>query len=246
MSQIPRLGDLAGLSADPFLTAWGVAAALEDRPLNHLGDFAGDAYATALHRVGPGRIHPTASISPLAKVSPDVVIGPDVTVHEYATVRGHSVLSAGVQVGFGCEVTNTVVAQGTRLAHQICVGYSIVGQAVHLSASVVVASTHLWCTDMGHPDREVTVRLGDGSVCRTGLVKFGAIIGDRTRVGMHVALGPGLVVGADSVIYPGVIAAGAVVPAAHVARPDPASVRITPRRDIPSPTSALEAVGGQP
>lgn len=234
MNTMPALRDVVRLADDPLLASWGVAAVLDERRLDRLGDFAGDAFDAARAATGGILVHPTAWVSPLAKVGPDVVIGPGCTVHEFSTVRGHSVLSAGVQVGFGCEITNAVIGQGTRLGHQVCLGYSIVGQGAHLAAALTVASTHLWNPDMGHPDRPVTIRLGDGRSCCTGLPKFGAILGDRVRVGMHVALGPGVVVGADTVIYPGVTAASTVLPAGHVARPEFVSVCLTPRRDLPS------------
>ncbi|MEO3854431.1 hypothetical protein [Acrocarpospora sp. B8E8] len=230
MIAIPALGDIVSLATDPLLHEWGVAAALDARPLDGLGAFASDAFAAVFAARGGSMIHPTAKISPLAHIGPNVVIGPGCIVHEFSTVR-HSVLSAGVQIGFGCEVTHSVIAQETRLAHTIHLGHSIVGQSCHLSAQLVIASTHLWCQDMGNPDREVTIRLADGTVYGTGLVKFGAILADRVRIAMGVTMGPGVVVGTATVLYPGVRLAATVLPAGHVVRPAPVSLSVIARCD---------------
>ncbi|RCG31953.1 transferase [Sphaerisporangium album] len=243
MTRVPVLGDIVPLADDALLAAWGVARALERRPLDRLGDFVGEAFAAARAVVPGPLVHPTAVISPLANIGPDVVIGPGCVVHEFSTVRGHSVLSAGVHVGFGCEVTNAVIGRGTRLAHQVCLGYSVVGQDVHFTAALTVASTHLWNPDMACPTRPIVIRLTGGELCVTGLAKLGALIGDRARIGMHAALGPGLILGADTVVYPGVTAAATSVPAGHIIRPASTTVAVLPRHQ--PLTSALASIPSQ-
>jgi acetyltransferase-like isoleucine patch superfamily enzyme len=61
----------------------------------------------------------------------------------------------------------------------------------------------------------VTVRHGDEKI-DTGLLKFGALIGDRAELGCNSVLNPGSIIGRDCVVYPntnwrGVLAEGRIV-----------------------------------
>jgi UDP-3-O-[3-hydroxymyristoyl] glucosamine N-acyltransferase len=183
-------------------------------------------------------VHPTAIIGD------DVLIGPDVTVHEYSTVRDGSILSRGVTVGHNCEVIRSVLAEGVSLAHRISLGRTIVGPGSHLGARILVASVHLWCQDMRAPDREISVRLPDGTTYGCGTPKFGAVLGDHCRVAPGVFMGPGTLIGPDSVVYGGVHLPGAIVPPHTVVRPrhDPTDTIQEPRRPDVSYLPVLEPV----
>lgn len=49
----------------------------------------------------------------------------------------------------------------------------------------------------------MVVHAGERTI-KTGLIKFGAIVGDKCEIGCNVVLNPGSMVGKNSVIYPGV------------------------------------------
>ena len=48
-------------------------------------------------------------------------------------------------------------------------------------------------------EQEVTVRVG-GQAVRTGVVKFGALIGDHSRLGANAVLSPGTILPPHSVV----------------------------------------------
>lgn len=156
------------------------------------------------------RIHPSAYIHPTAIIGDDVIIGSDVKVHEFTTVRKGSVLCAGAQVGFNCEVTAAFVGEGAVLGHRIGVNRTIIGARAHLSASVTVAAINM-TTDMGKPDREVIIRTGLG-LYRCGTAQFGAVIGDDTQTGNNISIGPGVAIGRRCQITSGVSLAIRAIP----------------------------------
>ncbi len=183
----------------------------------------------ALAALGKHRIHPSAFIHPQAIVGDDVIIGPNVKVWEFSTVRKGSVLCAGAQIGFNCEVTATFVGEDTVLGHRIGLNRTIVGRDAHLSAGVTVAAINM-TDDMRRPDRDVIIRTETG-IYRTGTPHFGALIGDQTQTGNTISLGPGLAVGRHCRISSGVTLAIRTVPDhSMVTAPHTAQARIHPRR----------------
>lgn len=178
----------------------------------------------------PDRIHPTAIIHPTANIGPDVIIGPGVRVHEFSTVRKGSVLCAGVSVGFGCEVTQTFIGEGTRLGHSVGVGHSVIGASAHLSAQVVVAAISLLNTDMRHPITEIVLRAdNDDEPYRCKAAAFRALIGDGTQTGSTLTLGPGIAIGRDCRVSSGVHLGGRIIPASSFVKEGRGLV-IEPRR----------------
>lgn len=156
------------------------------------------------------RIHPSAFVHPTAIIGDDVIIGPGVKVHEFTTVRKGSVLCAGAQVGFNCEVTAAFVGEGAVLGHRIGVNRTIIGARAHLSAGVTVAAINM-TADMRKPDREVIIRTPTG-LYRCGTTRFGAVIGDDTQTGNNISIGPGVAIGRRCQITSGVTLAIRTVP----------------------------------
>ncbi len=244
MVTVPVLGDTLRLSLDPLFQEWGLGL-LDDLPLVEIGGIAPVAYRLAASAIGSGpRVHPSAVVSPLANIADDVVIGPGCRVCEYSTVRDRSVLSAGVHVGYGCEVNRSVIAAGTSLGHRVGLGHSVVGRACHLSSSLTVAVCDLWSPDMLHPSRPISITMADGTLVETGKPKWGAVIGDGVRTAVNVTLGPGAVIGADCVLYGEVAVACTEIPSRSVLRPTH-RYHVEPRRDL-APLTPLLVRGERP
>ncbi|MBT2539752.1 transferase [Streptomyces sp. ISL-44] len=183
----------------------------------------------ALAALGEHRIHPSAFIHPQAIIGDDVIIGPGVKVWEFSTVRKGSVLCAGAQIGFNCEVTAAVVGEDSVLGHRIGLNRTIIGRHAHLSAGVTVAAINM-TDDMRTPDRDVIIRMETG-IYRTGTPQFGAVIGDHVQTGNSISLGPGLAVGRYCQINSGVTLAVRTVPDhSAVTAPHTAQAHIHSRR----------------
>ncbi|MFD4855105.1 LbetaH domain-containing protein [Streptomyces atratus] len=200
----PLLGDVLRLGDDPHLKEWG-ADALDETPIAEIGDVSGAVYDLVCASLGDQpRIHPSAYVSPLACVHDDVVIGPGARVYEYSTVRGRTVISGGAHIGYGCEVSRSVLSQGTILSHRATVGYSVLGRDAYFAADVVIAVCLLANSDMLRPTKTVHYALPTGRRMSTGQPKWGALVGAGVRAGVRVTLGPGAIVGAASVLHAGV------------------------------------------
>jgi NDP-sugar pyrophosphorylase family protein len=104
------------------------------------------------------------------------------------------VLGRGVRIGPGCEVKSSLVLSGTTLAHFNFVGDSIIGRDVNLEAGAVLANH--WNE---RRDKAITVAIA-GRRLVTGAVKFGAVIGDRCRIGANAVLAPGTLLPPDTVV----------------------------------------------
>ncbi|MFI0257863.1 transferase [Streptomyces sp. NPDC017056] len=181
------------------------------------------------------RIHPTAQIHPSAIIGDDVIIGPYVRVYEFSTVRDASVLCAGAQVGFNCEVTRCFLGERAVLGHRIGINRTLVGADAHLSATLTIAAISLWNNDLRHPDREITFRVPDG-LYRCGTPRFGGILGDHCQTGNNISLGPGIAIGPHCRIASGVTLAGRTIPANSILTA-PHTTDAAVRRARPAPSA---------
>ena len=139
-------------------------------------------------------VHREATIERGAMIKPPAVISAACFIASTAYLRGGVLLDRGVTIGPACELKSTVVMASSRIAHLSFVGDSLIGAAVNLEAGVVVANHFNELRE-----QEVTVRVG-GQDLRTGVAKFGALIGDHSRVGANAVLSPGTILPPHSVV----------------------------------------------
>ena len=139
-------------------------------------------------------VHKEATIEPGATIKPPAIISAACFVAATAYLRGGVFLDRGVTIGSGCELKSTIVFDSSTLAHLNFVGDSIIGSDVNLEAGVVVAN-HF----NERPEQEITLHVGGQSI-RTSVMKFGALIGDHSRVGANAVLSPGTVLAPKTVV----------------------------------------------
>ena|SRR2546421_3502063 len=139
-------------------------------------------------------VHKEATIEQGAMIKPPAIISAACFIASTAYLRGSVVLDRGVTIGPACEVKSTIVMAASRIAHLSFVGDSLIGSDVNIEAGVVVANHFNELRE-----QEVTVRVG-GQAVRTGVVKFGALIGDHSRLGANAVLSPGTILPPHSVV----------------------------------------------
>jgi NDP-sugar pyrophosphorylase family protein len=139
-------------------------------------------------------VHSAATIEAGAIVKPPAIISEGCFIASTAYLRGGVFLDHGVSVGPGCELKATVIMAGTTLAHFNFVGDSIVGSHVNMEAGAVVANHYNERTD-----KEIRVYIR-GQEIRSGVDKFGAVIGDHCRLGANAVLSPGTVLEPNAVV----------------------------------------------
>ena len=109
-------------------------------------------------------------------------------------IRGSALVGNGCVVGNSVELKNVILFDDVQVPHYNYVGDSILGYKAHMGAGSLTSN-------IKSDKTPVVVKSGTESM-ETGLIKFGAMVGDHVEVGCNSVLNPGTVVGRNSNIYP--------------------------------------------
>jgi NDP-sugar pyrophosphorylase family protein len=123
-------------------------------------------------------------------------IGENCQIRSGCYVRENVIVGDGVVMGNSCEFKNCILFNEAQVPHFNYVGDSILGHHAHLGAGVILSNVKL-------DHREIMVMSTEGNI-PTGLVKFGAVVGDRSEIGCNAVINPGALIGRDCIVYPGV------------------------------------------
>ena len=123
-------------------------------------------------------------IEPGSYIEGPCIIGKGSTIRHSAYIRPYVLTGKNCVIGHATEVKHSILLDGAQAPHFNYVGDSILGNNVNLGAGVICANFRL---DKG----EVVVDV-DGSRFKTGLRKFGAILGDMSQLGCNTVLNPGI------------------------------------------------------
>ena len=139
-------------------------------------------------------VHKNAKIEEGVVLKRPIIISADCFIAAHAYLRGGVFLGDKVVIGPGCEVKSTIILSNSNLAHFNFVGDSIVGSFVNVEAGAIVANHY-----NERKDKIISVRLGDKLVS-TSAEKFGALIGDHSRIGANAVLSPGTILKPESIV----------------------------------------------
>ncbi len=139
-------------------------------------------------------IHREARIEEHVIIKGPAIIGPGCFIGAHAYLRGGVFLDQKVSVGPGCEIKTSIILSGSALAHFNFVGDSLVGSGVNMEAGSIIANHYNERTD-----KQITVRLQEQNM-PTGVTKFGALVGDDTRIGANAVLSPGTILPVGSIV----------------------------------------------
>lgn len=143
-----------------------------------------------------------ARIEAGAQVIGPVLVCAGAVVSAGALVRDHSVIGPGCRIGFGAEITRSLLTGHVFAKHPSFIGDSVVGRRVNIGS--FCSTTGLRCDrgPVAEPAiEEITVNL-DGQRISTRQTKFGAVIGDEVALPAGTVLSPGTLIGPRTVIYP--------------------------------------------
>jgi len=191
---------LAGEYLSGFDYPWQALKGIQDLILT-LGPQLGEGYTEISPTVW---VHNTAVIAPTAFLGAPCIIGPNTEVRHCAFVRGSALVGANCVVGNSVELKNTILFDNVQVPHYNYVGDSILGYMSHMGAGSVTSN-------IKSDKTPVVVKSRDKQI-PTGLIKFGAMLGDFVEVGCNSVLNPGTVVCPHSNVYPTSCVRG-VVPA---------------------------------
>jgi NDP-sugar pyrophosphorylase family protein len=148
------------------------------------------------------------TIEPGVLIRGPCIIGDDCQIRHGAYLREHVILGNRCQIGHSAELKYSILFDGAAVTHFVYVGDSIIGREANLAAGTKCANLRL--------DREeVSVHWKEKKI-KSGLKKFGAIIGDRVQIGCNCVLNPGTLIGKDSFCYPLLNIGGYIPPNSHI------------------------------
>lgn len=123
------------------------------------------------------------------------IIGKNCVIGHASYLRENCLLGNNVCLGHAVEVKNSIFLNGAISAHLNYIGDSLIGNNVNVSGGAMLANYRL-------DKKPVIVRNGRDILINTNLQKFGAIVGDESRIGVNAALNPGTILGKGSIVYP--------------------------------------------
>jgi NDP-sugar pyrophosphorylase family protein len=140
------------------------------------------------------------AIHKTAKIEEGVILKGPLIISENCFIAAHAYLRAGVFcdrhviIGPGCEVKSSIILEKSTLAHFNFAGDSIIGSNVNLEAGSILANHH-----NDRDNKEIYI-LFEGKSTATGSQKFGALIGDYSKIGANAVLSPGTLLKPKSII----------------------------------------------
>src|SRR6187549_3344752 len=168
---------------------WSVTAKAREIILNKIKALGSDF--TIVDNVA---IHKTAVVEKHVITKGPIIISANCFVGAHAYLRGGVYLAEHVSIGPGCEVKSSFMMPRAALAHFNFVGDSILGSQVNMEAGSIIAN-HFNERD----DKTIFVMI-DGKRSSIDVTKFGAIVGDHTRIGANAVLSPGTILQQKSIV----------------------------------------------
>ena len=123
-----------------------------------------------------------------------LIIDEDTEVRPGAFIRGNVIVGKNCVVGNSTELKNVVLFNNVQVPHYNYVGDSILGYKSHMGAGSITSNVK--------SDKTLVVVKDGTEEIKTGLKKFGAMLGNEVEVGCNSVLNPGTVVCPMSNIYP--------------------------------------------
>jgi UDP-N-acetylglucosamine diphosphorylase / glucose-1-phosphate thymidylyltransferase / UDP-N-acetylgalactosamine diphosphorylase / glucosamine-1-phosphate N-acetyltransferase / galactosamine-1-phosphate N-acetyltransferase len=139
-------------------------------------------------------IHKKAQIEENVTLKGPIIISAGCFIGAHAYLRGGVFLGEKSIVGPGCEIKSSLIMSGSALAHFNFVGDSLVGSYVNMEAGSVIANHY-----NERIDKTIFVMINKKKI-QIDSTKFGALVGDHTKIGANAVLSPGTIMPAESVV----------------------------------------------
>ena len=135
---------------------------------------------------GPVQIEEDVTIGANSIINGPCYIGRGTYIGNNVLVRKNTSIGSECVIGFGVELRNCVLFDNVRVGRLSFVGDSVVGEDVEIGSGIMTVNNLMTGETV-----KVTI---DGVPVDSGLVKLGAFIGDKTKVGASNTLAPGTII----------------------------------------------------
>jgi UDP-N-acetylglucosamine diphosphorylase / glucose-1-phosphate thymidylyltransferase / UDP-N-acetylgalactosamine diphosphorylase / glucosamine-1-phosphate N-acetyltransferase / galactosamine-1-phosphate N-acetyltransferase len=139
-------------------------------------------------------IHKTAIIEHGVTLKGPIIVGANCFIAAHTYLRGGVFLDKNVSIGPGCEIKSSIIFSNSSMAHFNFVGDSLIGSFVNMEAGSIIANHY-----NERDEKQISV-LVDTAPIATDATKFGALVGDHTKIGANAVLSPGTILPPKSVV----------------------------------------------
>ena len=170
---------------------WEVLPTLESYIVSKKKELIENGYSEKFKNVFVGK---NVKIDDTAKIEGYAVIGDNAFIGHSAYLRSGVLIGENVHIGHTVEVKHSAVLQNTAVSHFSYIGDSVIGSNVNIGGGVILANLRF-------DEKSIEVRYKNKKT-DTGLTKFGAVIGDRCKIGANVVLNPGTMLARNVTVFP--------------------------------------------
>ncbi len=124
-----------------------------------------------------------------------VVIGDNCVIGPNCFIRAYASIGNGCRIGNAVEVKNAILMDGAVIGHLSYCADSVIGKSVNFGAGTITAN-------LRHDNGPVKSMV-KGELISTGRRKFGTIIGDNAKTGIHTSIYPGRKIWPGKTTLPG-------------------------------------------
>jgi UDP-N-acetylglucosamine diphosphorylase / glucose-1-phosphate thymidylyltransferase / UDP-N-acetylgalactosamine diphosphorylase / glucosamine-1-phosphate N-acetyltransferase / galactosamine-1-phosphate N-acetyltransferase len=139
-------------------------------------------------------IHHSARIEPGVIIKGTVIIGAGCFLAAGAYLRDGVLFDSKVSIGPGCEIKSSIIARETSIAHFNYIGNSLIGNHVNFEAGSVIANHY-----NERENKRIFININN-EILDTGVDKFGALVGDNSKIGANGVLSPGTLLKPGSIV----------------------------------------------
>lgn len=139
-------------------------------------------------------IHKDAKIEQNVIIKGPAIINEGCFVAANNYIRGGVFLDNNVTVGPSCEIKSSIILSETTIAHMNFIGDSIIGSCVNFEGGAITAN-HF----NEKKDKQIKVKINNDFI-GIGSDKFGAIIGDNSKIGANAVTSPGTILEQNSIV----------------------------------------------
>lgn len=139
-------------------------------------------------------LHKSAIVEQGVVLKAPIIISENCFVGANAYLRAGVYLAESVTVGPGCEIKSSFIFPNTTIAHFNFIGDSIIGNHVNFEAGAHTANHFNERTD-----KRISVYY-NGKILETNSEKFGALVGDNSKIGANAVLSPGTILPKNSIV----------------------------------------------
>ena len=168
-------------------------------------------------------------IEPGAFIRGPAIIGSDCEVRQGAYLRGDFITGDVCTLGHTTEIKGSIIMNHSEMGHFNYIGDSVIGSYVNIGAGTKLANLKFRSVEAKkRVEFPELYFVNDGNQVKTGISKFGAVIGDYCELGCNSVISPAVLFGSECWIYPNATIPSGLYPSRSFLAPEKLKLRTRP------------------